>query len=60
MMINEITFTSRQAYELWIKKRGNEIAIIYQSDLWNEFGYEASARLDRPDIVVRYIDFTED
>lgn len=60
MMINEITFTSRQAYELWIKERGKEVAIISQSDLWNEFGYEASARLDRPDIIVRYIDFTED
>ena len=60
MTIHEITFTSRQAYQLWVKERGNEVAIIYQSDLWNEFGYEASARLDRPDIVVRYISFEED
>ena len=60
MTIHEITFTSRQAYQLWVKERGSKVAIVYQSDLWNEFGYEASARLNRPDIVVRYISFEED
>lgn len=60
MEIHEIVFTSKAAYQLWIKERRNEIAILFQSDLWNEFGYEASARLDRPDIIVRYIDFYED
>lgn len=60
MKIHEVVFPNKEAYYLWIQKKGSEIAIISQSDLWNEFGYEASARLERPKIVVKYIDFKED
>lgn len=60
MKIHEISFSNKHAYYSWLRENEHEVAILYQSDLWKEFGYEASARLERPEIKVKYIDFMED
>lgn len=60
MKIYEVEFANRLAYDNWITSKKDSIVILSQSDLLNEFGYEASARLERPKIKVTYIDFLED
>jgi hypothetical protein len=59
-MIREIEFSTRLAYDLWIRQRGEDVSIVFQSDLWEGFGYDTSKRLPEPKIIVRYVDFTED
>lgn len=59
-MIREAEFDSRLSYTLWLQKRKDEITILSESGLYNDFFYEASARLETPKIKVTYVDFLED
>lgn len=57
--IKEISFPDKYAYHMWLKENKSEVVVLEQSDILNEFGYEASSRLDRPRIFIKYIDFRE-
>ena len=59
-MIREINFENKLAYHLWLQKNGTNITVVYQSDIITDFGYETSLRLERPRIIVRYVDFREE
>ena len=60
MLVREIQFDSKLAYHLWLQAKGNNVTVVYQSDLINDFGYETSLRLERPKIIIRYVDLNED
>lgn len=60
MNIKEAEFDSRLAYTLWLQERKDDVTVLSQTGIYNDFGYEASARLEKPKIKITYIDFLEE
>lgn len=59
MIIKEIEFSTRLAFDLWITSKKDSIVVLDQSDIVNTFGYEASSRLTLPTIKVKYIELED-
>lgn len=62
-MIRTIEFPDTMAYRMWLEENGENITVVFQSDLASSnylWAFETSQRLKLPPIVVKYIDFRED